>query len=328
MCRESLVKALAAFRRPGTPVYAYQFRNLPKEVLRQENAAALRAILRDDSLPARVREHTAGALGEIRDRRAVWMLIAAIGNAKLRRGAAVALGLIRDRRAIPALEAAAPRCKAARWALSRFDRIQSTEALLADMRDGHLRDIGCKMSRVPANQRRAVAEQALRQLRDAMGTGDLRQEHRWLMTALQDSDVPETDEVLAQALRLTVLNRGICPTVRGRLLRVIGARQSAVALPALVEVACQTENPGQAQMAIVCIEKALRSCRDADALSAEDRSRLERHLEALRQSRTHTQPVKPPRPWDRTPGSPGWFAAVDRAVKALERLLAQCAKSR
>jgi hypothetical protein len=326
--RKSLVNALATYRRPGTPVYAYHFRNLPKEVLRQENAAALRAILQDGSLPPRVREHAAGALGELRDQRAVGMLIETLDNAKLRRGAAVALGLLRDKRAIPALEAVASRCKAARWALGQFDRSQPTDQLLADLRDGHLRDIARKMGHLPASQRRAVAEQALRELGDAVGMGDLRQEHRWLMTVLQDSDVPETDEVLAEALRLTALNRSICPTVSGRLLRVVGARQPTAAIPALVDVACQTENPGQAQMAIVCIEKILRSRDGAAALRADDRSRLERQLKELKRSRTRTPPVVPPRPWDRIPGSPGWFAAVQRAVKALERLLSQRPESR
>ena len=321
--KEPLINALATYRRPGTPVYAYHFRNLPKEVLQQKNAAALRAVLQDESLPPRVREHAAGALGELRDQRAVGALIEALGSAKLRRGAAVALGLIRAKRAVPALEAVASGCKAARWALTQFDRSQSTDQLLADLRDGHLREIGRKMSRVPTSQRRAVAEQALRELRDAVGTGRLGQEHRWLMTVLQDSDAPEADAVLAQALRLTVLKRGICPTVRGRLLRIVGARQPTAAIPALVEVACQTENPGQAQMAIVCIGKILRSRDDAKALVADNRSRLGRQLTRLNRLRTCTQPAAPPRPWDRTLGSPGWFAAVDRAVKALERLLAQ-----
>ncbi len=321
--KKPLVAALAAYRRPGTPVYAYHFRNLPKDVLQQKNAAALRAILEDEALPPRVREHAAGALGELRDQRAVGMLIEALDSAKLRRGAAVALGLMGAKRAVPALEAVASRCKAARWALSQFDRSQSTDQLLADLRDGHLRDIGRRMSRVPASQRRTVAERALRQLRAAAGTGKLGQEHRWLMTVLQDSDVPEVDEVLAQALRLTALKRGICPTVRGRLLRIVGARQPTVAIPALVEVACQTENPGQAQMAIVCIGKILRSRDDAKALVADSRSRLGRQLKRLKRLRVRTQPVEPPRPWLHIAGSPGWFAAIDRAVKALERLLAQ-----
>ena len=321
--QESLVNALAAYRRPGTPVYAYHFRNLPKEVLQRKNAPALRAILRDESLPPRVREHAAGALGELCDQRAVGMLIEALGSAKLRRGAAVALGLLRDKRAVPALEAAVARCKAARWALSQFDRSQPTDELLADLRAGHLREIGRKMSRVPDSQRRGVEGQALRQLRAAVAAGDLRQEHRWLMNVLQDSDAPGADYVLAAALRLTAVKRGICPTVRGRLLRILGARQPTVAIPALVDVACQTQNPGQAQMAVVCIGKILRSRQDAKALLVDNRSRLERQLERLKRLRTRTQPAEPPRPWDRTPGSPGWFAAVDRAVKALERLLAQ-----
>ena len=323
MSKKSLVEALAAYRRPGTPVYAYHFRNLPVEVLRQENSASLRAILQDDSLPPRVREHAGGALGELRDQRAVGALIEALDSAKLRRGAAVALGLMGAKRAVPALGAVAPRCKAAHWALSQFDRSQSTDEFLADLREGHLREIGRKMRRAPASQRRAAAQQALQELRDVAGKGKLGQEHRWLMTVLQHSDLPETDEVLAQVLRLTVQKRGICPTVRGRLLRIVGARQPTVAIPALVEVACQAENPGQAQMAVVCIEKILRSRDDAKALVADHRSRLGRQLTRLKRLRSRTRPEEPARSWERTPGSSGWFAAVDRAIKALERLLAQ-----
>jgi hypothetical protein len=322
MNRKKLIAALSAYKRPGTPVYAYHFRNLPKDVLQHDNAAALRAILRDDSLPARVREHAAGALGGLRDRRAVAMLIQALNSAELRRGAAVALGLIRDRHAAPALDAVAPRCKAARWALGQFDRSQSTDQLVADLRQCHLREIGRKlrMRHVPANQRRAIAKQALRELREAVRAGELRQEHRWLMNVLQDSDLPEVDDALAQALRLTVTNRRICPTVRGRLLRVIGARKPTVAMPALVEAACLTEDPAQAKMAIVCIERILRSRKVPAALGADARSRLQRQIEKLKRARTHTPPVKPLRSWECTPGSPRWFTALDRAIKALEGL--------
>ena len=322
MDRLKLVEALSAYRRPGTPVYAYHFRNLPEEVLQDQNAGALRAVLQDDSLTPRVREHAAGALGELRDQRSVTLLIEALGSAKLRRGAAVALGLIRDQRAVPALGAAAPRCKAARWALGQFDRNQSTDQLLTDLREGHLREIGRKLAAAPTNHRRAVVEQALRELKAVVTRGTLGQEHRWLMTVLQYAEDPAVDAVLAEALRLTVRKRGICPTVRGRLLRVIGARLPTTALPALVDVACQTDDPGQAQMAAVSIGKLVHCSNDAKALADKSRPRMLRQLKRLRRLRGETRPKAPPRAWERTPGSPGWFAAIDRATRALERLLA------
>ena len=323
MDRKQIVEVLAAYRRPGTPMYAYHFRRLPDEVVQPENAHLRRSILRDESLPPRVREHAAGALGEAGDRRAIGMLIKALDSAQLRRGAAVALGLMRAKRAVPALEAVASGCKAARWALSQFDRRQSTTQLLADLRDGHLRDIGRKLSGLDPRQRDAVGRNALRELRAVVRTGKLGQEHRWLMTVLQYYDSPEADELLAEALRLTVRRRGICPTVRGRLLRILGARRPVSAIPALIEVACQTEKPGHAQMAVACIEKTLRGRCDGTASLVGYCSRLRGQLTRLKALRSSTRPVKPPRPWIDVPGSPKWLAAVDRAIKALERLLAR-----
>jgi len=88
MSARGLVNAPVTYRRPGTPVYECHFRHLPKEVLQQANASVLGAVLQDESLPARVREHAAGALGEMRDRRALGMLIRALARLLWGRGKA------------------------------------------------------------------------------------------------------------------------------------------------------------------------------------------------------------------------------------------------
>ena len=321
MNREGIIDALAAYRRPGTPVYAYHFRRLPAEVLRPANVPALRAIVEDGTLPPRVREHAAGALGELRDRGAIGVLIKALDQAKLRRGAAIALGRMRAKRAVPALEAVAPRCKAARWALSQFDRPQPVPQLLDDLRDGHLREIGRKLDRVDRAKREAVREAVLRELRPVVAEGRLHADHRWLITALGLLGGDEADTVLSDALRLTLRKPGICPTVRGRLLRVMNERRSAATIPAFLDVACQTKDPVHAHMAVVAIEKIVQRQGRATATVLAQRPRLERQLARLKRLRADTEPVRPLRPWDHPPGSPRWFAAVDRAIAALERLL-------
>jgi HEAT repeat protein len=64
-------------------LYDYHFRNLPSAVLGKENVPKLIGILRDKGLPSIVREHAAGALGEIGDKRAVKPLIEALKERRL-----------------------------------------------------------------------------------------------------------------------------------------------------------------------------------------------------------------------------------------------------
>ena len=78
MRKQALIDALSAYRRPGSPMYRDHFQWLAPEVTSRSNATALRAILRDQTLPARVREHAAGALGETGDPSATPDLIAAL----------------------------------------------------------------------------------------------------------------------------------------------------------------------------------------------------------------------------------------------------------
>lgn len=92
--KAELVRLLAAYRRPGTPVFECHFRRLPGEVLKPGNCEWLVAPLKDDELPAKARYRAAGALGQIGCREAVPALIEVLGNAATRRGAATALGLM------------------------------------------------------------------------------------------------------------------------------------------------------------------------------------------------------------------------------------------
>ncbi len=79
MTRRQLIDALAKYRRPGTPNYEYYFRCLPAGVGDGRNVRTLLSILADERLPARIRDHAGGALGETRDKRAVGPLIGALG---------------------------------------------------------------------------------------------------------------------------------------------------------------------------------------------------------------------------------------------------------
>jgi hypothetical protein len=90
--RRAVAELLAGYRRPGSPIFAHHYRRLPAKVLKLENGDALLDILKDEGLPARVREHAAGALGQIGFRKAIPALIDALGSPKTRRGAATALG--------------------------------------------------------------------------------------------------------------------------------------------------------------------------------------------------------------------------------------------
>ena len=74
--RLRLIKSLEAYKRPGTPVFAYHYRKLPAEVMKPGNADVLLGILQDEKLPAKARDHAAGALGQIECVKAIPSLIA------------------------------------------------------------------------------------------------------------------------------------------------------------------------------------------------------------------------------------------------------------
>ncbi|HJN14662.1 MAG TPA: hypothetical protein QGH10_04190, partial [Armatimonadota bacterium] len=70
-----MIRALAAHRRPGSPNYAAHYRSLPEAAVQPARFDDLVSILLDDALANTVRDHAAGALGEVGDTRAVPFLI-------------------------------------------------------------------------------------------------------------------------------------------------------------------------------------------------------------------------------------------------------------
>ncbi|MGD8239612.1 MAG: HEAT repeat domain-containing protein, partial [Armatimonadota bacterium] len=172
MTKREMIDVLDAYRRPGSPNYGRHFLGLPSEIVRKRNVRTLLGILGDESLPARVREYAAGALGEIGDRRAVGALIEALGEAGLRRGAAMALGRMKAREAVDALRELAPRVKAAHWALSQVAVPRTVEEAIEDLRTGQLRLIPRKLGSLPGPLHRKVEAEVVERFAEALDGGD------------------------------------------------------------------------------------------------------------------------------------------------------------
>lgn len=197
------------------------------------------------------------------------------------------------------------------------------DALLADLRDGRLRDIGPKVNRLTPARARAVARHARRQLEQVVADGSLSHDHRWLVTTLQFLAPPEAGEVVTQALKQAITLEDCCGCTLNRLIRTLGAIRPPEAVPALVDVVCQADQPRHQHLAAVCTGKIVQA-RDGDAMALlhDQAPRLRRQLSRLTKQVARTRAVTPEKPWDQPPGSPGWFAAAARAVKAITRLLA------
>jgi hypothetical protein len=275
----------------------------------------LRSILKDEELPPRVREHAAGALGEANDHGAIGPLIQALDQPALRRGAAVALGRLRAQEACKALECVAPRCSAARWALGQLDRQLPMEELLADLRDGQLLDIRRKIERLDEGQRNSVMARVFCELRSNLAK-ECADDPRWMVAVLQYDDRDKTADALTDALKV-----GMRTYLHPAMLRAVAARRPLSAIEPLVQLACR-ERPGHAEAAAACLQKICRY-HGNEAIDAVRRRHgdLKRQLTRLRELRAATRPAKPSKPWHGTPGSPKWFASVDRAIASVERLL-------
>ena len=322
MTRQEMIDVLAEYRRPGSAVYDYHFQKLPSEIVQKRNVSGLLVILGDDALPMRVREHAAGALGEIGDQRAVRPLIEALGQARMRRGAAVALGRMKAREAAEALRELAGRVKAAHWALSQVSSPATVEEALEDLRSGQLRLIGSKVERLSDSQAQAVSQEVLRRLQEVLAAKALCPEDRWSITALQFLAPPEAADALTAALRQSINLEGCCGCTLNRCMRALGAIRPPQAIPALADVVCQTEHPRHKQLAVVCIEKILKARGAAAmALLEKERGRLREELARLRDEVAATAAVRPAVPWDHAPGTPLWLAEAERAVKAIGRVL-------
>ncbi len=323
MARQELVDALKEYRRPGSPVYSYHFRRLPAEIVRTRNVPALLSILEDEDLPARAREHAAGALGERGARRAVRPGTAALAKPGRRRGAPTALGLMKAKEAAERLRALAPRVGAARWALSQVSAPTTTRGVIDDLQTGQLRDIGPKIGRLQSGQAGAVSRELIDRLEEVVAAGALSPESRWIVTALQYLAPAKAAEALIEALSQAIGLDGCCGCLLNRTMRALGEIRPLGAVPVLVDVVCRADNPVHKHLAAVCIEKVVAQ-HDGEALSllAEHALRLARELECLEKAPTVIASAAPETAWDASPGTPRWSARQSKAIGAVRRLLA------
>jgi HEAT repeat protein len=325
MTRQAMIDALAEYRRPGSPVYGYHFRRLPPEITRKRNLPVLLSILEDEDLPSRVRDHAAGALGEIGDQRAVAPLIGALNQPKLRRGAATALGRMKAQKATKRLRELAPESKAARWALSQVSTPTTTHGILEDLELGQLRDIGPKISKLSPKRASALSEPLIRRLEEIVANGLLSHDHRWIVTALQYVRPPEAADVAIDALAQAIDLENCCGCIRNRLMRTLGEIRPAHAIPVLVDVVSEVASPFHKHLAAVCIGKILdEHSGQAASLLVDRRARVRAELERLERELAQTASARPDTPWDRSKGTPRWAKSQRRAIIGITRLLERC----
>ena len=321
MDRASLVSLLSGFRRPGSPNHGRHFLHLPAGVAAPENLPLLLDILWDDALPPLVREHAAGALGEIGDPRAVEPLMDALSEKAVQRGVATALGRLKVQEAFAPLQELAARVGAARWALTQLRGSDDPTEVINDLSSGHLRYIRPRLEQLDEARRREVAAEVCRRLGLVVRRGAMDASHCWMITALQYLPASRDIEgVLTDAIHQVVGPEG--RAVRPRLLRTLGAIRPPRAIPALIDLIAGLDHPGNQQVAVACVEKIVEE-HGEEALVPVSRGSgiLRQVLEDLRSQRATTEALEPEKPWHHPPGSPGWFAEVDRAIMALERLL-------
>lgn len=251
MERQETIDLLAKYQRPGTPVYDYHFRNLPAAILDEENVPTLIGILKDKNLPSIVREHAAGALGEIGDKRSVKPLLEALKERRLHRGVAVALGRMKAAEAIEALGELAPESTAARWALSQLSLGETVGEIIDNLRYGPLWAIHRKMGSIPSPLRKKVQEEIVRQFRETLSREDGHnpnnkdEDWRLYVTALSTFQHHDAPRLLAETLERSWRQMGplvglqteqtCCGCLHMRTLRALKTNPSLDAVPNLVE---------------------------------------------------------------------------------------------
>jgi hypothetical protein len=315
-----IIDTLAAYRRPGTPSFERHYQRLPATLTTAEHASILSEILNDEALPAKVREHAAGALGEVGDHGHVPELMRALQDRRLRRGAAVALGRLGDRRAATALRPWADAgLGAARWALLQVAPPEDVDDVLTRLREGHLRHIRPTIAALSGERRDAVAAAVSASLGDALDRKTVTyDEHVWMVTALQY--LPGGESTLLRVLPFCA--DGLAVDLCHRTLRAVSAATPLDAIEPLVELIRSLARPAHVHQAAVCLRKI--SKRHGPAAEA----RLRRLAADLRRAQrrwqtalSHTPATEPARPWDHRAGTPGWQAEIERALKALQNLL-------
>jgi HEAT repeat protein len=325
MTYQSIIDVLATYRRPGTPNFERHFQRLPQELLQQNNVGLLLGILTDNDLPAKIRGHAAGALGEIGDRRVAGALVEALGNARLRRCVVVALGRLGAPVAAEALTCLAQQGDAAaRWALARVTPGTDSAEVIAELEHGQLRGIRSRLQALDERVAVAVGEDVLRRLHLALDRETPCQGWAWMITSLQYLLPPGAGPLLTEALgRLNPESAEL----RNRLLRALGAVAPLDAVPALLTALQAIESPGHQQLTAVCLEKILaRHGEPARCAMRAQAPVLRRVLDDLHARDRHTAEQQADVPWDHRPGTAGWRAEVRRAEVALTRLLAHLEK--
>ncbi len=160
MKRKKIIEHLAGHRRPGSTNFAGHFDKLPPELIERECVPDLVGILENVTLPATIRDHTVGALGEIGDDMAVEFLVDALGSLKTRRGASVALGRMRVAEARDPLSDHALKVSAPRWALSELGPSDTRSGILEYLKEGRLHGLRGRINTLRTTQRR-LAERSL-----------------------------------------------------------------------------------------------------------------------------------------------------------------------
>jgi hypothetical protein len=199
-----------------------------------------------------------------------------LASPRLRRGAAVALGLLKAKRASKALESIAEREPAARWALAEI-RVPATAAeVLDELQKGHLRQIPQTLRRLPETLRPKVEARVTGLFRNVVAGGGPTPGDRWLITSLQELAPQRAGTPVSRALhQANERQKGLCPSVRHRLLRTIRAILPPQALPALAETVCEGGNPAHVRMARLNIRRIVKA-RDRRAVMRQVR-RIPKH---------------------------------------------------
>jgi len=250
-------------------------------------------------------------------------LIEALGSAATRRGAATALGLMKADEAREALAELAPKLNVARWALEEVSAPRTVDETLARLRDGALHRLGPQIAALDAEIRTQVSAALVRSLQSQVDEGYLDHSHRWMVTALQCLAPPEAAGVMAEAVRLSIETTNCCGCLRKRATWAAAAIGSPEAVPALAEMIVRLRRPQNVQQAAVCIEKLFEAQPEqVRPLLRERVGSLSSALAELESEATGTRRKTPTKAWDGSRGTPGWSAAMDRAVKAVGRVVA------
>lgn len=317
-----IIDVLAAYRRPGTPVFAYHYLRLPAGLCSPANVPSLIAILEDADLPPKVRGHAAGALGQTGDRRALPALLAGLEQPRLRKAAALGLGLLAAPEAAEPLRELADRMPVAQWALEQARPAPSggdTDAVLEDLQRGQLRAIGPKIDALSPRECDDLGRALVSALSDCLDARRL--PGPWLLTALQYATPPEAGPLLARTAERAVTPEG--RFIWNRLLRALGALAPMEAVAPLADAICCADlHPGGRQLAAVCLEK-IRTRHGTPGARAVDSHgrRFAAALSQLSQALDETPRVEAERPWDHCPGTEGWRAESRRAANAIQRLV-------